>query len=112
MTRKTETYDVVVAGAGAGGLAAAVGAARLGARTLLVERYGFMGGAATNAQVLAYCGFYLGGQEQRRSVMGVAEDLLRELKRIGAETAPIVSKSGYWVVMLDPEATKLGFDRL
>jgi hypothetical protein len=38
------SYDVVVAGAGPAGLAAAVASARLGARTALVERYGVVGG--------------------------------------------------------------------
>lgn len=109
---KTATYDVVVVGGGAGGIAAAVGAARAGARTLLIERYGFMGGAATNAQVLAYCGFFLRGEKARQIVMGVGQELLQELNALGVAIAPIVSKSGYWVIMLDPEATKLAFDRL
>ncbi|TKT75867.1 FAD-dependent oxidoreductase [Aquamicrobium sp. LC103] len=112
MTKTVQKYDVVVVGAGAGGIAAAVGAARTGARTLLVERYGFMGGAATNAQVLAYCGFFARGETARQTVLGVGQDLLLELKRLGVDIAPIVSKSGYWIIMLDPEAAKLGFDRL
>ena len=112
MTKTIQKYDVVVVGAGAGGIAAAVGAARTGARTLLVERYGFMGGAATNAQVLAYCGFFARGETARQMVSGVGQDLLLELKALGVDIAPIVSKSGYWIIMLDPEATKLGFDRL
>lgn len=112
MNRAVEKYDVVVVGAGAGGVAAAVGAARTGARTLLIERYGFMGGAATNSQVLAYCGFYARGDTARQMVYGVGQELLQQLKSLGVDIQPIVSKSGYWIIMLDPEATKLAFDRL
>ena len=45
------SYDVVVCGGGPGGWVAAVAAARAGARTALVERYGFVGGMATAALV-------------------------------------------------------------
>ena len=52
------SYDVVVVGGGAAGLAAAVGAAGAGARTALVERYGFLGGMATAGMVSTICGLY------------------------------------------------------
>lgn len=46
------SYDVVVCGGGPGGWIAAVAAARMGARTALVERYGFVGGMATAGLVV------------------------------------------------------------
>ncbi len=54
----TETFDVCVAGGGSAGLAAAIAAARLGARTLLVERHGSLGGMASAALVHSVCGLY------------------------------------------------------
>ncbi|MBN9410161.1 MAG: FAD-dependent oxidoreductase [Burkholderiales bacterium] len=107
------SYDVVVVGAGAGGLGAAVGAARTGARTLLVERYGFMGGSATNAQVLSYCGFFKnGGAGPEPTVRGVGGDVLDRLHALGMNIAPVRSRSGNWIVMLDPEAIKIACDQL
>ena len=48
--------DVVVAGGGPAGIAAALSAARAGARTVLVERYGYLGGMITGAYVVAIIG--------------------------------------------------------
>lgn len=48
---KSDRYDVIIVGAGVAGMAAALSAARHKQRVLLVERYGFLGGAATAALV-------------------------------------------------------------
>lgn len=56
MERKL-SYDVVMAGGGTAGVAAAAGAAMAGARTLLIERNPYLGGEATHSGVAAFCGF-------------------------------------------------------
>ena len=112
MTQPPPRFDVVVIGGGAGGCAAAIAAARCGARVLLVERYGVLGGAATNAQVLSYCGFHAAGSVPRAVVAGVGREVLDGLARLGFAVEPVRSKSGNWIVMIDPEAVKVTLDRL
>jgi hypothetical protein len=60
VARNAVNYDVAVVGGGAAGLAAAVTAGIAGARTALVERYGFLGGMATAGMVSTICGLYHG----------------------------------------------------
>ena len=54
-----ESFDVAVIGGGSAGLAAAVSAAREGARTVLIERHGYLGGMGTASLVHTFCGLYL-----------------------------------------------------
>ncbi len=107
-----ERFDVVVVGGGSAGIGAAVGASGAGARTLLVERYGFLGGAATTAGVLTYCGLYMRGETPRPAVAGAAAEVLDELSRLGTDVTPLRGRSGNWVVPFDPEALKLAADRV
>ena len=60
----TDRYDVVVVGSGSAGSSAAISAARQGARTLLVDRLGFMGGTST-AVLDTFYAFYTPGREPR-----------------------------------------------
>jgi hypothetical protein len=59
MRAATIPCDVLVVGGGAAGVAAAIAAGRTGAKVVLLERYGFLGGLATAAQVGTICGLYL-----------------------------------------------------
>lgn len=76
-------YDVIVLGGGPAGIAAAVAAARQGSSTLLVERYGFLGGAGTMSGISNFCGLHakIHGVEDRQIVHGVVDDLLARLHR-------------------------------
>ena len=90
--RHTEVYgeyEVVVLGGGPAGIAAAVAAARAGRSTLLVERYGFLGGMGTAAGVTNFCGLHANVHgEIRQVVHGVADDLLLRIDRLGGLNAP------------------------
>jgi hypothetical protein len=81
--------DVLVLGGGPAGIAAAVCSARAGASTLLVERYGFLGGMGTAAGVTNFCGLYANVHgEIRRVVHGVADDLLARIEALGGLSEP------------------------
>ena len=108
-----DEYDVVVIGAGSAGVGAAVGAAKAGARTLVVERYGFAGGAATTSSVLAYCGLYANRPNAFAVVGGVAGAVLNELQSMGVAADPLrLKRTGNWIVPLNPEALKVALDRI
>ncbi|MBI5874533.1 MAG: FAD-dependent oxidoreductase, partial [Deltaproteobacteria bacterium] len=55
------SYDILVAGGGVSGVAAAVTAGRSGAGVLLIERDGFLGGVGYSGLFQYICGLYLNG---------------------------------------------------
>jgi len=82
-------YEVVVLGGGPAGIAAAIAAGRSGRSTLLIERYGFLGGAGTAAGLSTFCGLHAvvhGKHEQ--VVHGIAGDILARLRAMDGLNAP------------------------
>lgn len=76
--------DVVVVGGGPAGFAAAVASARNGARTTLVERFGFLGGMATAGLMANLNGFRNQVEpDSIQTVRGIAEELVLALKASG-----------------------------
>ncbi|MDQ4035925.1 MAG: FAD-dependent oxidoreductase [Chloroflexota bacterium] len=75
-------YDVLVVGSGSAGSAAAISAARAGARTMLVDRLAFMGGTST-AVLDTFYAFYTPGDSARRVVGGLAWEVVGRLTAAG-----------------------------
>ncbi len=100
-----ERYDVLVVGGGNAGCAAALAAARGGARTLLVERYGFLGGTATAAMVGPWMTFHSGSD---RIVGGIAQEIVERLVSLGGSPGHIPDSSDYvsTITPFDPEIHK------
>lgn len=105
-------YDVVIVGGGTAGVAAAVGAAKAGARTLLVERNAYLGGEATNSGVNCFCGFYTCGADPVRVVEGVGQLVLDEMRALGPTIAEEISASGNKDIIFQPEYLKCALDNL
>ena len=75
-------YEVVVLGGGPAGIAAAASAGRAGRSTILIERYGFLGGAGTAAGLANFCGLHANIHgEHRQVVHGIADELLARIDR-------------------------------
>ena len=113
--------DVLVVGGGPAGIGAAVAAAEAGARVVLAERYGFLGGNATAALVMPLMSFHTQRHVAERKgattllptdhgpgepvIAGVLKRLLEKLVAAGGAIPPSLA-TGY-VVPFDPEWLKL-----
>ena len=106
-------YEVAVLGGGPAGIAAAAAAARAGRRTLLVERYGFLGGMGTAAGVTNFCGLHANVYgTMYRVVQGVASELLARIDRLGGLNAPHLILSKILAQAYDTAAYKIAADDL
>src|SRR5687767_13382302 len=83
----TAETELLVVGGGPAGIAAAVAGARNGARTMLVERYGYLGGNLT-AGLVGPCmtSYSLDGEQQL--IKGIFEELVLRMEAVGGALHP------------------------
>lgn len=88
-----QQYDVAVLGGGPAGITAALAAARNGANTILVERYGFLGGMSTLALVYPWMTFHSAAGEQ--VIYGYAQEIVDHLIKRGASPGHLRDTIGF-----------------
>ena len=103
-------WDVIVVGGGPGGVPAAVSAARNGARVLLVESYGYLGGMATTALVHPYMKYHAGDTILSRGLFEEFVDILLGNGAILKDRAHFDAEPMKW--LLDRFASDAGVDLL
>lgn len=118
----SEEVDVVVVGGGIAGIAAAISAARLGVKTALVERYGFLGGMATAGLVGPFMTSY-DSRGEVQIIRGLFEELVRKMEslggaihssqvRAGSLYAGFITVGHDHVTPFDPECLKVVADEM
>jgi hypothetical protein len=92
--KETLQTDLLIVGGGAAGLAAAVTAARRGVRVVLLERYGFAGGAAVAGLSGTVCGLYTASPNLTRRpeqvIHGFADEFIGAMEARHGLTGPVI----------------------
>ena len=107
--RVAREVDVVVAGGGLAGVCAAVGSARAGATTLLVERNTCAGGVATASMEPSICNFFHNAAHEL-VIGGAPLEFIERLVALGAASANWAGSRVH--VVFDVELGKLAFDQM
>src|SRR5512146_1737243 len=114
------TFDVIVAGGGMAGIAAAIAAARSGARTALIEQAGWLGGIGITGATGLHSFFNVfdacPGTTRTRVAAGIAQELVDRVQALGGGSGHVrMERGGDFVSMLtpvEPEVFKLAAARM
>ncbi|MFY0686446.1 MAG: FAD-dependent oxidoreductase [Cyclobacteriaceae bacterium] len=106
-TKLIGAYDVIVVGGGVSGSHAAIAAGKTGAKTLLIEQFGFLGGTLTAMGVGPMMTFH--NRAGRQLVFGTANEMVDRLVEKGASPGHILDGTGYCstVTPFDAEMLKV-----
>jgi len=110
-----EQYDVAIIGGGMAGIAAAIAAGRAGAKTILVDKAGWLGGMGITGATGLHSFFNIfgahPGAERKRVVAGIAQELVDRVQELGGGVGHVLmERGGDFISMLtpvEPEAFKL-----
>jgi hypothetical protein len=111
------TYDVIICGGGTSGVAAEIASARTGAKTLLVEKLGALGGQMSVSGPPGFSYARLFNPQGKRDVGGIVEETYQRLFKTGHALPhlryPVREKAGYTFSYVDPEWwTMLAFEMM
>lgn len=110
LIKRSFSYDVVVVGGGSAGIAAAIGAAAYGAKTLLIERNSYFGGQVVNCSIPTYDGFFTRAEPFEQVVGGVGQTVIDKLTLMNACQKPCRSPWGNVILPVNTEAVKVALD--
>ncbi|MDF2963482.1 MAG: FAD-dependent oxidoreductase [Paenibacillus sp.] len=104
---KTIQADIVVVGGGPAGVCAAIAAGRSGASTVLIERYGFVGGMSTAALVYPWMTFHTTSGKQ--VIRGLGQEIIDRLAAQGASPGHLRDTVGFvhTITPYHPEVYKI-----
>lgn len=104
-------YDVIVAGGGVSGSAAAIAAGRLGAKVLVIEQSGYLGGALTGCGVGPMMTFHAG---EKQVIRGIMEEIVERLAGAGYSTGHIYDTMQYisYLTPFNSEGLKIVLDEI
>lgn len=93
MGMKVMEADIVVCGGGPAGVNAAIAAGRTGASTILIERYGFIGGMSTAALVYPWMTFHT--LDGKQVIKGIAQEIIDRLMAMGGSPGHLRDTVGF-----------------
>jgi len=104
-------YDLIVAGGGLSGVAAAVSAAREGLSVLLIEKSGCLGGAISNNIVFPFMPYWTTENGEKKYLSkGIFLEMIKRIKAYDPETNDSNFKSEIFKLVLDDLVTESGVD--
>ena len=104
-------FDLIVMGAGSAGASAAIAAARSGSKVLVIDRLPFIGGTST-AVLDTFYGFYTPGEQAKKIVGGIPDDVIDGLKSFGSMVERPNTYGAGTGVTYNPEHLKVVWESL